>query len=66
MNAARISHLINGGNITRWSTLANAKEQLTRQRYHTKVLHGCDGCYWVPSTMRFARELMAVGYEAAS
>lgn len=65
MNAARLQSLINGRNITRWSSYAAAYRQATEQRYYTTVLLGCDGRFWVPSTPRLARQLMAAGYEAA-
>lgn len=65
MNAQRIQSLINGGNITRWTTAEAAFKQATAQPCYTAVLLGCDGRYWVPATPRIARLLVAAGYEAA-
>ncbi len=66
MNAARLQSLLNGGNITRWNSPDAANRQATEQRYYTTVLLGCDGRYWVASTPRIARELLAAGYEVAA
>lgn len=66
MNNTQLTTLINGGNVTRWSSLAKASEAATSQAYYTVVLLGCDGRYWVPATPLVARQLLAAGYQAAA
>lgn len=66
MNSTKFKSHFNGGNITRWSSLAKASEVAASQAYYTVVLLGCDGRYWVPATPRVARQLLAAGYQAAA
>lgn len=52
-------------NVSRFSSLAVAKEFSLRQKYWTPVLLGDDGRFWVPATNREASVLTKAGYECA-
>lgn len=51
-------------NTARFSRLDLARETAARQVYHTEILLGDDGKFWVPATHREAGELKRAGYEA--
>lgn len=65
MTKQQLQSLINGGLIARFSSIYLAEARATSQPYHTAVLLGCDGRYWVPATPRIGRELAEAGYEEA-
>ena len=48
-----------------YSTLANAKDAVSRQKYYVEVILGDDGNFWVATGNNMVRKLVAAGYEKA-